>query len=477
MRTEFQKTFFSHLPGVPSSDQEDLIERMERFLFQSIDRPAFIIRGYAGTGKTTSVGALVKTLPTFRYKSVLLAPTGRAAKVMARFAKKEALTIHKKIYHSKKSADGQLRFQLAANLHTNTVFLVDEASMISDRDSLVTAEGFQRRSLLEDLIQYVFSSKNCRLVFIGDIAQLPPVGSDLSPALDPAYLRSNFNLSLKGVELKEVLRQESDSGILYNATLLRREIEKSKSTVKFALQNFEDIIRINGVELEDALHDAISEYGEEEVMVVSRSNKRANDFNKQIRFRIKGQEEEISTGDFIMVVKNNYFWLGENSPAGFIANGDIAEIMSLGKAENIHGCSFREASIRLLDYPNQPHIEVKLLLDVVASDGPALEREKSFHLYQSVREDYLELSSKKKQVEAIRKDPYLNALQIKFAYAVTCHKSQGGQWKAVFVDQGFLMEDMIDKEYLRWLYTAVTRATKKLYLVNFHPQFFEEEDL
>ncbi|MEQ8910597.1 MAG: AAA family ATPase [Vicingaceae bacterium] len=475
MSSQFKETFFSHLPGEASSDQLDLIDRMERFLFQPIDRPAFIIRGYAGTGKTTAVGALVKTLPRFRYKSVLLAPTGRAAKVLSKFSQKPAFTIHKKIYQSKKGADGQVRFELAANLHTNTVFMVDEASMIADKGGILSSSDWQSRSLLEDLMEYVYSGKNCRLVLIGDIAQLPPVGSELSPALDPKYLQSNFNLKLKGVELKEVLRQAKQSGILQNATTLRQQIASEEPKILFDTAGFEDVKRINGMELEDELHQAVADFGEEEVMIVTRSNKRANEFNQQVRIRIRGQEEEISTGDFIMVVKNNYFWLGEKAPAGFIANGDIAEVMGLGNEEHLHGFRFIEASLRLLDYPKQPTIEAKLLLDVIQSESPALEKEKSMQLYQSVKADYFDLSTKKKQNEAIRKDPYLNALQIKFAYAVTCHKSQGGQWKAVFVDQGYLTEEMVDKEYLRWLYTAITRATERLYLVNFHPQFFGEE--
>lgn len=474
MSSKFKTVFYGYLPASPTQDQVDLIQRMERFLFQAIERPAFIVRGYAGTGKTTAIGALVKTLPQFRYKSVLLAPTGRAAKVMAKFSRIEAFTIHKKIYQSRKGFDGQMSFELAANLHTNTVFMVDEASMISDQGGIRTS-GWQSRSLLEDLIEYVYSGKNCRLVFIGDIAQLPPVGSELSPALDPRYLQGNFNLSLKGVELKQVLRQDAASGILHNATRLREEIEKEEPKIAFEVEDFEDVRRINGMELEDELHQAFADFGEEEVMLITRSNKRANDFNQQIRIRIKGQEEEISTGDYVMVVKNNYYWLGDKAPAGFIANGDIAEIMALGNYEDLHGFRFANATLRLLDYPSQPTVEAKLLVEVIQAESPSLGKERSRELYQSVLADYADLSSKKKQLEAVKKDPYFNALQIKFAYAVTCHKSQGGQWKAVFVDQGYLTEEMVDKDYMRWLYTAVTRATERLYLVNFHSAFFSQE--
>ncbi len=474
MSSKFKKVFYEYLPASPTHDQVDLIQRMERFLFQAIERPAFIVRGYAGTGKTTAIGALVKTLPQFRYKSVLLAPTGRAAKVLAKFSRREAFTIHKKIYQSRKGFNGQMQFELAANLHTNTVFMVDEASMISDQGG-IRQRGWQSSSLLEDLIEYVYSGKNCRLVFIGDIAQLPPVGSELSPALDPKYLQRNFNLSLKGVELKQVLRQDAASGILHNATRLREEIEREEPKIAFDVEGFEDVRRINGMELEDELHQAYADFGDEEVMLITRSNKRANDFNQQVRIRIRGQEEELSTGDYIMVVKNNYFWLGDNAAAGFIANGDIAEIMALGSYEELHGFRFANATLRLLDYPNQPTVEAKLLVEVIQAESPSLGKERSRELYQSVLADYADLSSKKKQLEAVKKDPYFNALQIKFAYAVTCHKSQGGQWKAVFVDQGYLTEEMVDKEYMRWLYTAVTRATERLYLVNFHPAFFSQE--
>ena len=474
MSSKFKKVFYEYLPASPTQDQVDLIQRMERFLFQAIERPAFIVRGYAGTGKTTAIGALVKTLPQFRYKSVLLAPTGRAAKVLAKFSRREAFTIHKKIYQSRKGFNGQMQFELAANLHTNTVFMVDEASMISDQGG-IRHRGWQSSSLLEDLIEYVYSGKNCRLVFIGDIAQLPPVGSELSPALDPKYLQRNFNLSLKGVELKQVLRQDAASGILHNATRLREEIEREEPKIAFDVEGFEDVRRINGMELEDELHQAYADFGDEEVMLITRSNKRANDFNQQVRIRIRGQEEELSTGDYIMVVKNNYFWLGDNAAAGFIANGDIAEIMALGSYEELHGFRFANATLRLLDYPNQPTVEAKLLVEVIQAESPSLGKERSRELYQSVLADYADLSSKKKQLEAVKKDPYFNALQIKFAYAVTCHKSQGGQWKAVFVDQGYLTEEMVDKEYMRWLYTAVTRATERLYLVNFHPAFFSQE--
>ncbi len=474
MPTHFKDTFYSFMPDVPTSDQVDLVERMERFLFQPIEKAGFIIRGYAGTGKTTSIAALVKTLPQFNYRSVLLAPTGRAAKVMSSFSKKPAFTIHKKIYQVKRAANGQMQFALAPNYHTHTVFLVDEASMISSKGGVRTA-GFRYTSLLEDLITYVFSGKNCRLVFIGDIAQLPPVGSDISPALNPAFLKNNFLMNLKGVELKQVLRQAEGSGILYNATKLREELEKKEPKIQFKTEGFDDVIPINGVELEDEINSAFGTYGENNVTIITRSNKRANEFNQQIRIRIKGQEEAISSGDYLMVVKNNYFWLDDKSPIGFIANGDIAEVMRLETTEELYGFRFVDATLRLIDYPKHPAIEAKLLLNTIYSDAPALTKEENQELYDNVMEDYFEISSQREKLELLKKNPHFNALQVKFANAVTCHKSQGGQWKVVFVDQGYLTEEMVDKEYLRWLYTAVSRATEKLYLVNFHPQFYADE--
>ena len=462
----FQQKFYSFLPGAPTTDQVDLVERMERFLFQNAERAGFIIRGYAGTGKTTAIAAMIKTFPSFQLKSVLLAPTGRAAKVLSNFSKKPAFTIHKKIYQSERGKDGQTHFKLGANLHTNTVFIIDEASMISDG-------GASEQSLLDDLIEYVYGGKNCRLVFIGDIAQLPPVGKLLSPALDPKYLMANYYLKLKGVELSQVMRQASESGILHNATLIRNQTLEEKPIIKFELDRFDDIKRIDGLELEDELHSCFSKYGADDTIVITRSNKRANIFNQQIRVRIKDLDDEIATGDYLMVVKNNYYWLDEKSPVSFIANGDVAEIMGMGNIEEMYGFRFLNATVRLIDYPQLQSIDVKLLLDSIHSEAPSLTKEDSQRFFETVMEDYAEVANKRIKMELLKKNPYFNALQVKFGYAVTCHKSQGGQWKAVFVDQGYLTEEMLNTEYARWLYTAVTRATERLYLVNFNDQFFD----
>ncbi len=477
MLSEFQQQFYAHLPDHPTGDQRDFIERTERFLFQNRERAGFIVRGYAGTGKTTCLAALVKTLPRFRLKTVLMAPTGRAAKVMSKYAKRPALTVHKKIYQSKRKSNGQMSFHLADNRHTNTLFIVDEASMISDGGGLNAQHYFHQRSLLDDLVRYVYSGKNCRLMFIGDIAQLPPVGREISPALDSRFLKTNYQLNLKGVELKEVLRQAKGSGILENATQLRNQTQIQEPNIRFRLGGFDDIHSINGMELEERLEESIGQDGTENTIVITRSNKRANIFNQQVRLRIMGLDEEIAAGDFVMVVKNNYFWLDEQSPIGFIANGDIAEILSLGSIEELYGLRFINASIRLVDYPSEIALEVKLMLDSIYSETPALEPEKSKRFFDTVMEDYEHIADRAKKYQELKKNPYFNALQIKFAYAVTCHKSQGGQWKNVFVDQGYLTEEMVDQTYARWLYTAVTRASERLYLVNFNEHFIESDGL
>jgi len=473
MHSKFQSTFFSFLPDRPTQDQTDLVERMERFLFRPYERAGFIIRGYAGTGKTTAVAAMVKTFPAFGLKSVLLAPTGRAAKVLAGFSKKPALTIHKKIYYSERTQSGQIQLKLAKNSHRNTVFIVDEASMIGD-EAGNSLSGFTRGSLLDDLIAYVFSGENCRIVFIGDTAQLPPVGTPLSPALEPRKLMGAYGLQLKGVELTQVVRQAQDSGILYNATLLRKQMTEDQIKIQFKLNGFEDIRSINGMELEEELEQCYSKFDSDETMVICRSNKRANLFNQQVRSRIKFFEDEIATGDYLMIVKNNYFWLDEDAPLSFIANGDIAEILRRGTIEERYGFRFLDVSLRLLDYQLQP-IEAKILLNSISSQSSSLSQTENKQLFEAVMQDYQAIGSKRKRMELIKKNPYFNALQIKFAYAITCHKAQGGQWKAVFIDPGYLTADFINQEYARWLYTAVSRATERLYLVNFPPSFFAEK--
>lgn len=469
MQNLFYKSLLGHFGFQPTKNQLKVMGELTDFIFLKARKHLFVLKGYAGTGKTSLVGALVKTLPEINYESILLAPTGRAAKVLANYANKPAFTIHKMIYQLRTGGDGYTRFVIKENKFRNAIFLVDEASMIGDSGGLSSSNWGQEKSLLDDLLQYVYSGINCKLVFIGDTAQLPPVGMDISPALDEDFLFKSYHLNIEFNELNEVVRQAEGSEILQNATYLRANIAANK--IKFPLfksVNKADVRTITGLELEDELNDAYSKYGDDNVMLITRSNKRANQFNLQIRARIRWMEDELATGDFLMIVKNNYFWLPDSSKAGFIANGDIVEVLKISGEENMYGFRFANVTLRMVDYPDEPDIEVKLLLDSLLTDSPSLPGEQFRQLYDAVSEDYEHEPNRKKRNELIRKNPYYQALQVKFAYAVTCHKSQGGQWDAVFVDQGYLTEEMINIEYLRWLYTAITRAKKQLLLVNFN---------
>lgn len=460
-------------PFETTSGQRSLLDKLAAFVLGENSDHIFVIKGYAGTGKTTLVTSLVKTLPMLKGKTVLLAPTGRAAKVLSNYTQKQAYTIHKRIYIRKPLSDGGLAFQLQQNLHTDTIFIVDEASMISNSGGL-SGGSFGVGSLLDDLIAYVFSGSNCKLIMIGDTAQLPPVGLAVSPALDPAFLKASYYFQVDSHELTEVVRQSAESGILSNATQLRGQIAlKEKLQPHFSLQGFSDVVRIEGADLEDALNEAYNKYGAEETMIVCRSNKRANIYNQQIRARIRWQENELSAGDYMMVVKNNYFWLKEESKAGFIANGDIIELLKVGNIQEMYGFRFADVRMRMIDYPDEPDQEVRLLLDTIMTEAPALSQEENKRLYSSVLEDYNDVADKRQRMKKVKEDPFFNALQVKFSYAVTCHKAQGGQWPCVFVEQGYLTDEMMNAEYLRWLYTAVTRASEKLYLVNFNKNFFD----
>lgn len=461
----------------PTADQNNAIQKLERFILQPNSQEGFILLGYAGTGKTSLIGALVKSLVQVKMKSVLLAPTGRAAKVLANYSKKEALTIHKKIYFQEDKGGG-IRFSLGKNMHTNTLFIVDEASMVSS-DAGISENGFSQRDLLHDLIRYVYNGKNCQLIFVGDYAQLPPVGLGVSPALNADNLDVNYHIPFQSIELKEVVRQEKESGILFNATHLRKQIEKNERFDLKINYNFPDTYRITGLELQDELESCVSKFGIEGTMIVCRSNKRANLFNQQIRNRILWREEELSAGDLLMIVKNNYFWLDEKSKMGFIANGDIVEVLRVSRYEELYGFRFADVTLRFVDNDSEPEFECKILLETIDVEAPNLPRNRMKELFMAIEEDFPEISNRRKRIDLVMKTPHMNALQVKFAYAVTCHKAQGGQWPAVFVDQGYLTEEMLDKEYMRWLYTAVTRATERLYFVNFNKTFFHgknEED-
>ncbi|MBI2281311.1 MAG: AAA family ATPase [Bacteroidetes bacterium] len=476
MHNLFYQSLLEHFGFTPTKNQKKVIGELTDFTFSTIPKSAFVLKGYAGTGKTSIIGALVKTLPNFNFDSVLLAPTGRAAKVLSNYSGKPAFTIHKMIYQLKSGGDGYTRFVLRENKFENTLFLVDEASMIGDGSGLLNASWGETKSLLDDLLNYVFAGRNCKLILIGDTAQLPPVGSDLSPALDEDFMYKSYHLNLSFYELNEVVRQKKTSEILKLATSLRNKIQEENYQLPL-LQVKEldvDVKIITGVELEDELNSAYGKYGDENVMVICRSNKRANLFNLQIRSRIKWLEDEIASGDFMMVVKNNYFWLDDSSKAGFIANGDIVEILKIRGEEEQYGFRFATITVRMLDYPDENNLEVKILLESILSDSSSLSSARFRELYDAISEEYSYEPNRKKRNELIRKNPYYQALQVKFANAVTCHKSQGGQWDVVFVEQGYLTEEMINMEYLRWLYTAVTRAKQVLYLVNFNEEFFEK---
>ena len=444
---------------------------MVRFLYDRDPRSLFLMKGYAGTGKTSLVSALIQTLPRLRVNTVLLAPTGRAAKVISGYSGRAAYTIHKKIYMTATDATGVVRTVRGINKHTYTLFIVDEASMIGLEPTA------SRQSLLEDLIEYVYSGNHCRLMLIGDTAQLPPVGQSESSALDERYLAASFSLNIIACELTEVVRQQQLSGILAGATALRDQIASldegdEASLPLFDLEGYDDVVRLQGEDLMETLYREYDDFSLEQVVVVCRSNKRANLFNQGVRGSVLFREEEVNAGDYLMVVKNNYYWLDTDSNIGFIANGDIVEVLSVRNVQELYGFRFADATLRFVDYPDEEARDCKLLLSTLYSESPSLTSEEAERLYTTVMEDYADLPNKADRLREMRQNPYYNALQVKFAYALTCHKTQGGQWRTVIVDQGYLGERPVDRDYLRWLYTAFTRATDRVYLLNFDSQFF-----
>ncbi len=453
----------------PTGQQLEVFDLLGKFLPLGEGDECFLLKGYAGTGKTTIISALVRILPRLRLRSVLLAPTGRAAKVISNYSGRKAFTIHKRIYRKKVALSPEMSFVLSENLSENTVFIVDESSMISDG-----RHDYSGASLLRDLISYVYNGKNCKLMLVGDTAQLPPVGSDQSPALLPKTLTGHFGLNVFTYELTDVVRQAKESGILHNATAVRELIRKQRDVFpEFTLKGFRDIFKMTGERLHEGLAYAYDKYGMENTIVICRSNKNANAYNQNIRNRILYREEEITGGDLIMVVRNNYFWLeNEDSSSSFIANGDMAQIRKVKRIEEQHGFRFAEVMLELVDYPDEEPLTCKVLLDTLYSETPNLSAADSKRLFEAVEQDYGHIRTRKDRIEAIKKDPYFNALQIKFAFAVTCHKAQGGQWPAVFIDQGYLSDEMLNTEFLRWLYTGITRSTSELFLVNFSNRFF-----
>ena len=456
-------------PFEPTSQQTEVIKQLSEFVENSSSNSLFLLKGYAGTGKTTLVSSLINSLWSVGKKVVLLAPTGRAAKVLSVYSKKSAFTIHKKIYWMRTNSQGNTYVTLQENKHTNTIFVVDEASMIPDTSD----KGFGGRVLLDDLIEYVYSGVMCKLILIGDTAQLPPVHLDISPALDENLLGVTYRKDVYSAELTQVVRQQSTSMVLENATHLRDKISANDFDTPQVKCNSE-VVRLDvGMDIQEALEDAYSNSGVEGTVVICRSNKRANLYNQQIRARIRGLEDDISTGDFLMVVRNNYFWLPETSKAGFIANGDMVEVMRIYEINELYDCRFARISVRLVDYPDEENLECIVLLDTLTSESPAMTYEEYKKLYDEVAKDYADIPKRAQRNKEIKQNPYFNALQVKFAYAITCHKSQGGQWENVFVEQGYFTSDMLSKEYFRWLYTALTRTTKKLHLINFKKEFFE----
>jgi exodeoxyribonuclease V len=468
----FVEAILTKFPFEPTQGQKSLADKLGRFIGDPDPRPVFVLKGYAGTGKTSFISAMVKVLPLIRKKAVLLAPTGRAAKVLSGYAGQPAWTIHKRIYFQRIGRDGSISLVLQKNLYRNAIFIVDEASMIagnsSEKDKL-----FSSRNLLDDLVEYVASGESCKLLLIGDAAQLPPVGMTISPALDLDYLKSRYNLNIYHYELTEVMRQSLESGILFNATRIRDKIASEDKTIPvFDLSGRNDVLRITGNDLEDLFNTSFSPDHISESVVVCRSNKRANLFNREIRNRILFRENEISAGDHLMVVKNNYFWLDPESGPGFIANGDIIQLQNIRNIEDQYGFRFADATISMIDYPGEQNLDVKIILDVLMTESAALPEDAQKKLFNEVMEEFNDIPQRSVRYEKLRANPYYNALQVKFAYALTCHKTQGGQWEHVFIDQGFIKEEMVDAEYLRWLYTALTRATQRIYLIGFSDNFF-----
>ena len=471
LSTHISHQIYAKLSFDATNNQKKIIEKLSEWLAEGDSNSIFLLNGYAGTGKTTIIASFVAALRDLGIKPILLAPTGRAAKVLSRYSNYEAHTIHKRIYRERTITDYESRFSLDYNREKGAVFIVDEASMLSSGSSENAAFG--SGDLLNDLVEYVRSGKDCRLMLVGDDAQLPPVGSDLSPALDPVELSHYGDVCYATMD--EVVRQSHDSGILFNATMLRCMLENRIHEIPHFDISYPDFRRVEGGELLEELQECYDRYGRDETIVITRSNKRANRYNEGIRRHTLSAEEEIEGGDMLMIVKNNYFHAerDKESPMSFIANGDVARLRRIRRYEEFYGFRFAEATLQFPDY-NDYEMQVKVLLDTISSESPSLTREQSHQLFMEVEKDYEDIKSKAKRYRAIRENAHFNAVQIKFAYAVTCHKSQGGQWRAVFVDRCLFGDETMSRDMLRWLYTAITRATDRVYLVNFDERFFEE---
>lgn len=455
-----------NFPFMPTPEQDVAIHSFVNFLTDREPHVLMILRGSAGTGKTSLAGAIVKTLVQMKQKVMLLAPTGRAAKVFSMNSEGHpAFTIHRKIYRQRTFDGSGGVFNINDNLHADTLFMVDEASMVANEGINETAFGTGR--LLDDLVKYVYQGRNCRMVLMGDKAQLPPIGEEESPAL-LTQVMEGYGLKVYECDLNQVLRQSEGSGILYNATVIRRMITHDEMTVlpQIRFAGFADIRMIPGDELIESLNSSYSEVGMDETMVVTRSNKRANIYNQGIRNTVLGREEQLTTGDMLMIVKNNYYWTEkEKSPISFLANGDRARIQRVRNIHNMYGFTFADVWLQFPDYENH-ELQATVILDSLLTEAPALTPDQSEKLFNLVLEDYEDVPLKADRMKAIKTDAYFNAIQIKYAYAVTCHKAQGGQWEHVYLDQGYMADDMLTPDYIHWLYTAFTRARSKLFLVN-----------
>ncbi len=455
-----------------TSEQDRLLAKLIDFSYEHEKISLFLLKGYAGTGKTSMLGAYVKALKEAKARVKLLAPTGRAAKVLSQKSNTVALTIHKMIYRRSLNADGAYRVSISPNLHRHTFFIVDEASMIGEfvlqNDGAVSGQN-----LLDDLMEYVYSGIGCKMILLGDDGQLPPVGSEFSPALNGAFLQQHYpRLFINEVRLTQVVRHTEGSSILFNATKLRSAEEGEFP--QFHLESLGDLSRLPGEDVQDVIEQSYQQVGVEETIIITRSNKRANAYNQQIRSRVFWFEEELCSGDLLMAVKNNYYWLSDESSMGFIANGEMLLVRRVIRTEKMYGFRFAEVRVRFIDYPEEMEKDILVLLDTLTVEGPNLPRADMKKLFFEIGEDYNDEKNKRKRFEKILKNPYFNALQVKYAYAVTCHKSQGGQWAHVFIDQGYLTEEMLDESYFRWLYTALTRGTEKVYMMNFKNEFFAE---
>ena len=452
----------------PTVEQAAALDLITDFLFSRVSDSIFLLKGYAGTGKSSLIGALVKTMTDFEQKTVLLAPTGRAAKVFSGYSSHPAFTIHKKIYRQKRFSGEASGFVRMDNLHKDTLFIVDEASMISNDG--IDSFSFGSGRVLDDLVHYVYGGENCRLLLIGDEAQLPPVMQESSPALQIDILKG-YGLDVTSTTMTQIVRQAQNSGILFNATQIRNALLENTTELfpKLKLDGFEDIRKVSGEDLIDEISAAYDRDGIEETMIISRSNKRANIYNEGVRNRILYREEELSSGDMLMVTKNNYFWTENIEQVDFLANGELLEVLRVRRTQEVYGFRFCDVLVKHPDYGIE--LEIKILIDTLHSETTGLSQEKNVELFYNVLEDYSEVTTKNGKMQKMKVDPFYNAVQVKYGYAVTCHKAQGGEWTNVFLDIGYITEEHLGINFYRWLYTALTRSSKQLYLVNLPDEF------